>query len=434
LKIINKMDNYSGKLIVIDGTDGSGKTTQFHLLKEKLEKQGYQVEVADFPQYNTKSAGLVEEYLSGKYGSADDVDPYKASVFYAVDRYDASFQMKKWLEEGKIILSNRYVSASMGHQACKIDNSLERKLFLNWLYDLEYKVFEIPKPNLSIILHVAPEISQKLAKDRAREDWDGKTNDIHEENLDHLKSAEQSYLDIAQNFPDFTLIECVRNNDIMSREEIHEKVWEKAKELLGEKEEEKKDANPSGFNAIGDIINNNHKKDFPVEENNIQEEIEALISKNNLEDSNNEPEDTVQPQLLAEKLDEKAKLPQKAHTNDAGFDLYASDYYSIPPYGQALVSTGIKMAIPDNHVGLIWDKSGLANEGITTMGGVIESDYRGEIKVIVKNLSEEMYNIIPKQKIAQILIQPISDIKLKEEKINDNTERQANGFGSSGKF
>ena len=97
------MSNYSGKLIVIDGTDGSGKTTQLNLLKNKLESEGYEVMVADFPQYNQKSAGLVENYLSGKYGQADEVTPYQASVFYAADRFDASFEIRNWLKNGKIV-------------------------------------------------------------------------------------------------------------------------------------------------------------------------------------------------------------------------------------------------------------------------------------------------------------------------------------------
>src|SRR5680860_1733763 len=116
-------NNNLGKFIVIDGTDGSGKTTQLNLLKEKLESEGFDVKVADFPQYNTKSAGLVEEYLSGKYGGANDVDPYKASIFYAVDRFDASKQIYDWLASGKIVLANRYTSASLGHQGCLLYTS-----------------------------------------------------------------------------------------------------------------------------------------------------------------------------------------------------------------------------------------------------------------------------------------------------------------------
>lgn len=158
------MFNYSGKLIVIDGTDGSGKATQLNFLKTKLESEGYEVMVADFPQYNQKSAGLIEEYLSGKYGQADDVTPYQASIFYAADRYDASTKIREWLKNGKIVLANRYTSANMGHQGGKIENPLERKAFFNWLYELEYKLFNIPQPDLSIILHVEAVISQKLAQ------------------------------------------------------------------------------------------------------------------------------------------------------------------------------------------------------------------------------------------------------------------------------
>jgi len=225
------MSQYPGKFIVIDGTDGSGKTTQFNLLLENLRQRGYAVELADFPQYNTKSAGLVEEYLGGKYGSADEVKPQISSIFYACDRYDASFKIRQWLQEGKIVLSNRYVSANMGHQGAKIVDSTERQKFFDWLYDLEYNLFNIPKPDLNIILHVDSAIAQQLAKERQREDWKGKTKDIHEENLEHLKRAEQTYLEIAQ-YPNFKLIECTRNNQIMTREEIQAAVWQEVEQLI----------------------------------------------------------------------------------------------------------------------------------------------------------------------------------------------------------
>ena len=128
------MKNRRGKFIVIDGTDGSGKATQTELLASKLRRSGLDVAIADFPQYNSKSAGLVEEYLSGKYGSPDEVGPYRASIFYAADRYDASFVIREWLKQGKIVISNRYVTANMGHQGGKISNPLEKKHFFDWLY------------------------------------------------------------------------------------------------------------------------------------------------------------------------------------------------------------------------------------------------------------------------------------------------------------
>lgn len=424
------MNEPSGKFIVIDGTDGSGKTTQLELLKTRLETEGYAVAIADFPQYNTKSAGLVEEYLSGKYGQADEVNSYKASIFYAVDRYDASFKIRQWLTEGKIVLANRYTSANMGHQGCKIENPLERKVFFNWLYDLEYKIFEIPRPDLSIILHVESDISHKLVKARARLDWTGKTTDIHEDNLDHLKKAERVYLEIANSFPDFRLISCTRNSEILSREEISLLVWPAVKKIIAaDSSDNKEDRN---FQAIGNIIGSNRQ---------IVNNREIIFDNHKTEEKKIEaapiiPEKKIEApaRLIIERVNPQAKLPQKAHQGDAGYDLYANDFYSIPPYGQALVSSGIRMIIPDGYVGLVWDKSGLAFQGIKSMGGVIDSNYRGEIKMVVKNLSEDDFNIVPGQKVAQILIQPVLDLEISEENIIDETERQANGFGSSGQF
>ncbi len=138
--------------------------------------------------------------------------------------------------------------------------------------------------------------------------------------------------------------------------------------------------------------------------------------------------------LRIERLSPQAKLPQKAHPGDAAYDLYANDYYSLEPQQQAVIKIGVKMAIPEGFVGLIWDKSGLASQGLTTIGGVIDANYRGEIKVILKNLSQEVFKIIPEQKVAQILIQEIAKIEIKEEKITNTTERQDRGFGSSGQF
>lgn len=224
------MTKYPGKFIVIDGTDGTGKTTQLSLLKDKLLALGYEVETADFPQYGQKSAGLVEEYLSGKYGSAEEVGPYKGSIFYAVDRFDASFKIKRWLEEGKIVISNRYVAANMAHQGSKIANDIERKIYFNWLHDLEYNIFGIPRPDVVLILHIKAEVAQALAQnkessERKQQSGSGLVGkDIHEKDINHLKMAEKVYLEIAENFSGFELVECEQGGQLMSREEIHEKI------------------------------------------------------------------------------------------------------------------------------------------------------------------------------------------------------------------
>lgn len=214
-----------GKLIVIDGTDGSGKTTQTELLIERLKKEGHRVETMSFPRYGTKACGPVEEYLAGKYGTPLEVGPYRGSVLFTVDRYDASFDLRKWLDEGAIVVLNRYVAANMGHQAGKITDPIERKKFIDWLYEFEYGMFNLPKPDLNLILHVAPEISMKLVDTR------GNVKDAHEKDPEHIKAAEQAYLEIAK-LPGFQLIECVENNEIMSREKIQELVWGAVESLL----------------------------------------------------------------------------------------------------------------------------------------------------------------------------------------------------------
>ncbi|MBI3120029.1 MAG: thymidylate kinase, partial [Candidatus Kerfeldbacteria bacterium] len=186
-----------GIFIVIDGTDGAGKKTQSQKLLERLESEGYITAVADFPQYGQKSAGMVENYLNGKYGNAASVDPRIASVFYAVDRYDASFDIRKSLEEGKVLISNRYVSANMGHQAGKIADPAKRKQMIEWLKDLEYGLFKLPVPDLTIILYVEPKIAQQLVdRKAAREYIGGKKRDIHERSLRHLIAAAESYKEI----------------------------------------------------------------------------------------------------------------------------------------------------------------------------------------------------------------------------------------------
>jgi dTMP kinase len=220
-----------GKLIVIDGADGSGKATQTSLLVKTLRVNGLKPKTISFPQYNQKSAGLVEEYLSGKYGEANEVSPYIASVFYACDRYDASSKLKKWLEDGNIVICDRYVTANMGHQGAKIANTNKRKKLYKWLIDLEFNLFKLPKPDLNLILHVDANTSQKLSQKRNRKEWKNKTNDIHENNLAHLKMAEKVYLEISQ-MSKAVLINCGIKGEMLSREAIQKKIWQEVKKII----------------------------------------------------------------------------------------------------------------------------------------------------------------------------------------------------------
>jgi dTMP kinase len=223
-----------GKLIVIEGTDGSGKATQAKLLIERLESAGTKVKKLALPQYGKKSAGPSQEYLAGKYGRPPEVDPYIASVLFSVDHFDAAREIRRHLDQGTMVIMDRYVDSNAGHQGGKIKDEENRAEFLKWLYDFEYGTLGIPKPDIVIILHVPAEMSQELARGRATAA--GKTLDSHEADLEHLKSAESSYLWLARNFStDHELIACLAKGQLLPPDEVHQLVWKKLAPLLGGK-------------------------------------------------------------------------------------------------------------------------------------------------------------------------------------------------------
>lgn len=220
-----------GKFIVIEGTDGSGKTTQFEKLVLRIESK---IALFDFPQYDKPSSFFVKEYLAGRYGTAEEVGPYKASIFYALDRFDVAPTINKALSEEKTVVSNRYVGSNMGHQGAKFEDKKERLEYFNWLYNLEYKILGIPKPDLNIILHMPAKIAQEFAAKQTKGGFAaGSKRDIHEGNLKHLELAEKVYLEMAEIFPDdFQVVECLENGKLLSIDEVHEKVWKVVNKVL----------------------------------------------------------------------------------------------------------------------------------------------------------------------------------------------------------
>lgn len=217
-----------GKLIVIEGTDGSGKKTQFDLLHTRLIQAGKTVSTLSFPQYGKRSAGMVEAYLNGAYGqNPDAINPYAASLFYALDRFDATEKIMNWLEAGHIVLLDRYVTSNAGHQGGKIQDPAQRKKFLQWLHETEHELLGIPKPDLVVILHVPSRISQKLVGEKnARAYLKKGTHDIHEADLSHLTNAESSYHLLAQEFPqNHLLLDCMERDRLLTRQEVSNKIW-----------------------------------------------------------------------------------------------------------------------------------------------------------------------------------------------------------------
>ncbi len=220
-----------GKLIVIDGVDASGKATQTALLVERLKKEGKNVEVFDFPQYGNWSAVFVEKYLRGDFGSMKEVNPYTVSLFFALDRYAASFKLKKLLEEGCIVVSNRYTTSNMGHQASKIKDPKEREKFLKWLEEIEFNHLGIPRPDVVVFLHVPAEIGQKLVEQKGERGYIGNKKDIAEEDVEHQKESEKNYNDLSKKFV-WKAVECVEKGSLLSKEEIAENVWNALKGIF----------------------------------------------------------------------------------------------------------------------------------------------------------------------------------------------------------
>ena len=175
-----------GKLIVFEGTDGSGKTTQFALLTKRLKSLGIDFRTMDFPQYSEPSSALIRMYLGGEFGSKpSDVNAYAASTFYAVDRY-ASYRKVwgKYYQEGGLMLSNRYTTSNAVHQGSKLSDE-ELPAFFRWLSDLEYVKMGLPKPDLVIYLDVDLETS--LARMKQRQEKNSTKADIHEKDVDYLR-------------------------------------------------------------------------------------------------------------------------------------------------------------------------------------------------------------------------------------------------------
>ena len=221
-----------GKLIVIEGTDGSGKSTQFKLLTEALAAEGKEFQKLVFPQYAEPSSALIRMYLGGEFGSnPSDVNAYAASAFYAVDRY-ASYKKVwgQWYENGGLVLSDRYTTSNAVHQASK-EPAEKQGEFLGWLYEFEYDRLGLPAPDLVIYLDVPTDFTEHMM--RAREAATNTKADIHEQDLSYLATCRRTGKAAAA-FYGWTVIDCVKNGAMRSIEDIHEEIYRHVKACLEE--------------------------------------------------------------------------------------------------------------------------------------------------------------------------------------------------------
>lgn len=267
-----------GKLIVITGIDGSGKTVQCELFARRLEKEGYDVKKVDFPQYGKSFfADLIARYLRGDFNekatklindltesnkgnvkgeidnqtklktcSPKSINPYFTSLLYAGDRWECREKIVEWLDKGKIIISNRYACCNKAYQGAKIENVHERKQFFDWVNTLEYDVYKIPVPDLIIFLQNDVDIALDLISKRPLREYHYPKNetennsltsnsgfrDIHEEDVEYLKLVEKMYYELASSENGWKMINCIREGRLLDKDQIAERVWDAVREII----------------------------------------------------------------------------------------------------------------------------------------------------------------------------------------------------------
>ena len=223
-------------LISIEGTDSSGKQTQAKMLYDYFLEKGMNVRQISFPDYKSDSSALVKMYLNGDFGKEPgDVSAQVASIFFACDRF-ASFRTswKKYYDQGDIIISDRYTSSNIINQASKIENYDERLEFIDWIENMEYSVFVIPEPDITIFLNMPYEKSLELMKNRNNKISGEKSKDIHESNRDYLKKSYENAVDICNRLS-WNKIDCVGSDgNIKTPEAIHEEIAKTVEGIMHE--------------------------------------------------------------------------------------------------------------------------------------------------------------------------------------------------------
>lgn len=212
-----------GRLIVVEGSDGSGKATQTQLLVDHLKKNHLKVKQIEFPRYYTSFHGeIVARFLRGEFGQMQTVSPYLISLAYALDRLSLREQINDWLKQGYLIIANRYVTSSIAHQAARLPQN-QREEFIEWLDTLEYRVHKLPREDLVIYLYVSWQIGQKLSQQAKKAYLNGQ-KDIAEVDIKHLQETEKMYEWLLTHKKNWVKIDCVKGGKIKSREEIQREI------------------------------------------------------------------------------------------------------------------------------------------------------------------------------------------------------------------
>ena len=218
--------------MVICGIDGSGKSVQAKALVRRAEEEAVPARSISFPRYGQGFfAEVVARYLRGEFGAdASSVDPHMASIPYAGDRWEAAPQIREWLADGCLVVCNRYVSANLAHQGGKMTDPAERQAFFDWVIELEYGVFQIPRPDLHVWLDMDPDVAVRLIDRKEDRSYLRQSRDIHE-NIEHLEATREVYRTLCQSGEGWVAVPCSDDGEPRDVDEIAAEVWENVRQV-----------------------------------------------------------------------------------------------------------------------------------------------------------------------------------------------------------
>jgi len=211
-------------LIVLEGIDGSGKGTQAALLQQRLTALGKRTEILSFPRYQQTFFGArIGEFLNGEFGTLAQLDPFLVSLLYAGDRFESRDELQRKQQANDVIVLDRYVSSNIGHQSAKREGDARRTL-RTWIEHIEFEIFKLPRPELTILLDIPTEVSQQLIRLKEKRSYTDQTTDLQESDVEYMSRVREIYLELAASTPGWVIVPVTRQGELRPVEEIAEEI------------------------------------------------------------------------------------------------------------------------------------------------------------------------------------------------------------------